>query len=112
MSSWAGRYDSYVAGAIYGASKHAVLALNASINIEEGPNGIRACAICPAEVATTILDSRPVPPSAEERAEMLQPEDLAETVLFVARMPARACLNEILISPTANRSYAVMRGEV
>jgi len=105
IASWAGRYNSYVAGAAYGASKHAVLALNATINIEECRNGIRACAICPAEVATPILDRRPVPVPAEDRAKMLQPEDLAETILYVARMPARACVNEILISPTWNRFY-------
>ncbi len=105
IASWAGRYNSYIAGVAYGASKHAVLALNASLNMEECRHGIRACAICPAEVATPILDKRPVPVSQEERAEMLQPEDLAETVLYVARLPARACVNEILISPTANRFY-------
>jgi NADP-dependent 3-hydroxy acid dehydrogenase YdfG len=105
IASWAGRYSSYVAGAAYGASKHAVLALNATINMEECRNGIRACAICPAEVATPILDRRPVPVPAEERAKMLQPEDLAETILYVARMPPRACVNEILISPTWNRFF-------
>ena len=105
ISSWAGRYNSYIAGAAYGASKHAVLALNANLNMEECRHGIRACAICPAEVATPILDKRPVPVGQEERAKMLQPEDLAETVLYVARLPARACVNEILISPTANRFY-------
>jgi len=105
ISSWAGRYEAYLAGAAYSATKHAVLSLNASLNMEECLNGIRACAICPAEVATPILDRRPVPVTAKERARMLQPEDLAETVLYVARMPARACVNEILISPTWNRFY-------
>ncbi len=105
IASWAGRYNSYVAGVAYGASKHAVLALNASLNMEECRHGIRACAICPAEVATPILDKRPVPVSQDERTKMLQPEDLAETVLYVARLPARACVNEILISPTANRFF-------
>jgi NADP-dependent 3-hydroxy acid dehydrogenase YdfG len=102
-ASWAGKHNSYIAGVAYGASKHAVVAMNATINIEEGRNGIRACAISPAEVATPILDRRPVPVGPEERAKMLQPEDLAETVLYVARLPARACVNEILISPTHNR---------
>ena len=105
VSSWAGRFDSYVAGVAYGATKKAVVSLNASINMEEGVNGIRACALCPGEVATPILEKRPRPPSAEERARMLQGEDLAETILFLARLPARACVNEILISPTWNRTY-------
>lgn len=103
VSSWAGRYDTYLTGPAYNAAKHALLAMNASLNIEEGQNGIRACAICPGEVATPILDARPVPVSDEDKARMLQQEDLGETILFVARMPARVCLNEILISPTWNR---------
>jgi hypothetical protein len=32
-------------------------------------------------------------------------EDLAETILFVARLPASVCINEILMSPTWNRGY-------
>ncbi|MDP6343619.1 MAG: SDR family NAD(P)-dependent oxidoreductase [Alphaproteobacteria bacterium] len=105
ISSWAGRYNSTVSGPAYGAAKHAMLAMNASLNMEECVNGIRACAICPAEVATPIMDNRPIPPSADDRARMLQPEDLGETILYVARMPAHACVNEILISPTWNRAY-------
>jgi NADP-dependent 3-hydroxy acid dehydrogenase YdfG len=108
ISSWAGRYDSPITGPAYNAAKHGLRAMNATINMDEGPNGIRACAICPAEVATPIMDSRPEPPSAEVRARMLRSEDLGETVLFVARMPAHACVNEILISPTWNRAYPRM----
>lgn len=105
VSSWAGHFVSYIAGAAYGASKTAMLNMNEQINIEEGPNGIRACAICPAEVATPILDKRPVPPPKEVRDRVLQPEDLGETIRFAATMPARVCLNEILISPVFNRTY-------
>lgn len=104
VASWAARFDGYVAGAPYYASKHALLSLNATLNIEEGRHGIRACAICPGEVATPILDKRPVAVSADERAKMLQPEDLAELVVSVARMDPRACVNEILLSPTRSRA--------
>jgi len=105
IASWAGRFPSYVSGPAYSTIKHAVVAMNATINMEECRHGIRACVICPAEVATEILDRRPVPVSAAERAKMLQPEDLGETVRFVAAMPKHVCLNEILISPTWNRNY-------
>jgi len=105
ISSWAGRYASVLTGPAYNATKRAVIALTESINIEECANGIRATSILPGEVATPILDKRPVPPSPEERARMLQAEDLGETILFVAQMPARACVNELIISPTANRFY-------
>src|SRR3989442_8401198 len=105
VSSWAGRYASTLTGPAYNATKQAVLALTESINMEEGANGIRATSILPGEVATPILEKRPVPPPPEERARMLQAEDLGRTVLFIATLPARACVNEILISPTWNRFY-------
>ncbi len=105
ISSWAGKYTSAMAGAAYNGSKAAVVSLTETINMEECANGIRACAICPAEVATPILDRRPVPPSAEERAKMLQPADLGETIRWVAEQPPHVCINEIIISPTWNRLY-------
>jgi NADP-dependent 3-hydroxy acid dehydrogenase YdfG len=36
---------------------------------------------------------------------MLKPEDLGRTIRFVAELPARACVNQIIISPTWNRVY-------
>lgn len=105
VASWASRFDSYVSGAPYTASKRAMLCLNETINMEEGRHGIRACALCPAEVATPLLDNRPIPPTQEDRARMLQPQDLAEAIVYVASLPPRVCINEILISPTWNRNY-------
>ena len=55
--------------------------------------------------ATPLLDKRPVPVTDDDKARMLQAEDLAETILFVARLPASVCINEILMSPTWNRGY-------
>jgi NADP-dependent 3-hydroxy acid dehydrogenase YdfG len=105
ISSWAGRFETYLTGPAYNASKHAMAALTASLNDEECVNGVRACVIYPGEVATPILKNRPKPPSAEEIGRMLQAEDLGRTIRFVAEMPARVCINEILISPTWNRFY-------
>ena len=105
ISSWAGRYVSVLTGPAYAAAKHGLVALSESINQEECAHGIRSCCICPGEVATPILDKRPVPVTAEDRARMLQSEDMADTILFVARMPASVCVNEILMSPTWNRGY-------
>ena len=105
ISSWAGRYASTLTGPGYNATKHAVVALTESINLEECANGIRATSVLPGEVATPILEKRPVPPTPEVRARMLQAEDLGKTLLFVASLPARACVNEIIISPTWNRFY-------
>jgi NADP-dependent 3-hydroxy acid dehydrogenase YdfG len=105
IASWAGRHVLRMPGPAYTAAKHGLVALSESINVEECVNGVRSCCICPADVATPILDARPVPISEEEKAKMLQVRDLAAAVLFVARMPASVCVNEILISPTWNRFY-------
>jgi len=105
ISSWAGRYASLLTGPAYNATKRGVIALTESINIEECINGIRATSVLPGEVATPIMAKRPVPPSAERMAEMVQAEDLGETILYLAKMPPRTCVNELIISPTRNRFY-------
>ena len=102
-SSKAGVNYSPRAGVAYGASKHAVMALNQLINMEEGNNGIRACVLCPGEVETPILDKRPIQVPAEERAKLIQSEDMGEIVVFIMKMPARVTLNEMVISPTYTR---------
>jgi NADP-dependent 3-hydroxy acid dehydrogenase YdfG len=100
ISSWAGKYTLAMEGAAYNGSKHAVVSLTETINMEECVNGIRACALCPAEVATPILDRRPVPPSPAERARMLQADDVAKTICWIAEQPSHLCINEVTISPT------------
>ena len=110
VSSWAGVYVPLLTGPAYTAAKHGLVALSESINQSECMNGIRSCCICPGEVATPILDKRPVPITEEEKAKMLQSEDMGETILYVARMPASVCVNEILISPTWNRLYVANLG--
>lgn len=105
VASWAGRHVSKLTGPAYTATKHAVLALTHSFNMDEFRNGLRACCLSPGEVATPIMKLRPVPPSEDDMARMLQPEDLGRTIAFVASMPPHVCVNEILISPTWNRGF-------
>ena len=45
--------------------------------------GIRATALCPGEVATPILDKRPIPVTAADRARMVQADDCGELVLML-----------------------------
>jgi NADP-dependent 3-hydroxy acid dehydrogenase YdfG len=105
VASWAGRHVSKMPGPAYTTTKHAVLALTHSFNMDECVNGLRACCLSPGEVATPILKLRPVVPTEEEQARMLQSEDLGRTIAFVASLPPRVCVNEILISPTWNRGF-------
>src|SRR6201988_3993704 len=105
VASWAGRHVSKMTGPAYTTTKHAVLALTHSFNMDECVNGLRACCLSPGEVATPILKLRPVVPSEEEQARMLQSEDLGRAIAFIASMPPRVCINEVLISPTHNRGF-------
>lgn len=108
-SSMAGRFVSPLSGPGYTASKHGVVAMSHSINMEECVNGIRSTVVCPGEVATPILDKRPVPVSAEDRAKMVQSRDVGDLILYVAKLPAHVCINEVLITPTWNRGYVAMQ---
>jgi NADP-dependent 3-hydroxy acid dehydrogenase YdfG len=99
ISSIAGRRTiSTLAGSAYCASKHAMSSLGEAINLEEYENGIRCTNICPGEVATEILDARPVPPPMEKRMLMLQPEDIGSAAVMVACLPSRAHVTEIVMT--------------
>ena len=103
VASMAGKRVGYVSGVPYTAAKHGLVAMNETINFEECHNGIRATALSPGEVATEILDKRPVPVTEEARAKMVQSEDMGEIILFLARQPKHVCINELLVTPTWNR---------
>jgi NADP-dependent 3-hydroxy acid dehydrogenase YdfG len=105
VASFAGWHYGYLTGPAYTASKAALMALTHAFNIEEGVNGLRATSLCPGEVATPILQKRPVVPSKEEMARMLQEADMGRTIRFIAEMPAHVCINELVISPVWNRIY-------
>jgi NADP-dependent 3-hydroxy acid dehydrogenase YdfG len=104
-SSMAGRTPSILSGAAYSAAKHGVVAMSHTINMEECINGIRSTVVCPGEVATPILDKRPIPVSKEERARMVQSEDVGDLIRYIACLPPHVVINEVMIAPTWNRGY-------
>jgi serine 3-dehydrogenase (NADP+) len=89
-----------ISGAAYQASKRGMLGMAHAIRVEEKENNIRTCVVCPGIVDTEILEKRPVKPSAEILANALQPEDVAEAVLFAAKLPPRAAVPELQLMPT------------
>lgn len=89
-----------VSGAAYQAGKRGMVGLAHAIRVEEKENKIRTCVVCPGLVETEILEKRPVKPSAETLAQALQPEDVAELVLAVAKLPERAAVPEVQLMPT------------
>lgn len=106
IASMAGKGISFLSGPGYTAAKHGFVALSQSINQENGIHNIRSCCICPGEVATDILKNRPEPVPAEDIERLLQPEDIAAMALFVATLPPRANVTEMLVTPTYMRLLA------
>jgi NAD(P)-dependent dehydrogenase (short-subunit alcohol dehydrogenase family) len=104
-ASMAGRFIGGFPGPLYTAAKHGIVAMSHSINMEECVHGIRSCVFLPGEVATAILDKRPNPVGAEEKARMVQPEDCADLIRYIALMPKRLVMNEVMLGPTWNRAY-------
>ena len=87
-------------GATYQASKAALHAFARGAAFDE-QEGVRFTSIMPGLVDTAILDNRPEPPSAEMRAQMLHPDDVAAACLFAVSLPPRAHVPELTILPTA-----------
>ena len=99
ISSTSGKRAAPLGGVAYNASKFAMAALGTSASEDERENGIRVTTIFPGEVDTPILDSRPVPPSAEHRAKILKPADIADITLAIAKLPPLAHVPELVIKP-------------
>ena len=112
-SSMAGRTPSLLSGPAYSAAKHGVVAMSHTINMEECVNGIRSSVVLPGEVATPILDKRPVPVTKGERAKMAQSEDVGDLIRYIACLPPHIVINEVMINPTWNRGYvaSLQRGK-
>jgi 3-oxoacyl-[acyl-carrier protein] reductase len=84
-------------GAIYSATKHAVMGLSRSLMFEVRKYGIRVIAICPGSVDTEFF--RDI--SSELKNEsMLTSADIADTILYAATLPKNATVNEIELRPS------------
>ena len=89
-----------VSGAAYQASKRGMLGLAHAVRMEERENGIRTCVVCPGLVDSELLRYRPAKPTPELLAKALQPADVAEVILAVAKLPPHACVPELAVVPT------------
>jgi NAD(P)-dependent dehydrogenase (short-subunit alcohol dehydrogenase family) len=95
----AAKQASAKAGPAYVMSKFGLVGLTQSINAEERPNGIRACAILPGDIDTPLLDKRPAPPDAAARAKMMRAEDVADCAVFCINLPEHVVIEEMLVRP-------------
>jgi NADP-dependent 3-hydroxy acid dehydrogenase YdfG len=100
VNSTSGKRSGPLGGASYNAAKFGLAALGICLAAEEKDNNIRVCNIFPGEIDTPILEHRPTPVTAEHRAKILRPEDVAAAILFIAALPPRVSVPELIIKPT------------
>ncbi|EWS80157.1 SDR family oxidoreductase [Brachybacterium phenoliresistens] len=101
VSSYAGWSFQPGAGVAYSASKTALGSLVRTLNQQEAAHGVRACHLCPGDVATDFLEQRPEVPGEAARAVMLSPEDIGRAIGFVLDAPAHVRVDELVISPVS-----------
>ena len=99
IGSTAGVRVGKLGGVAYSAAKFAMSALGTGAANEVAADGVRVTTIQPGEVNTPLLDKRANPPGADHRAKILQPEDVGRLVVFIAALPPRAHVPEVIIKP-------------
>lgn len=97
--SVAGLQHMKLAGLAYTASKCAQSSLGKFANLEALEDGVAITNLYPGEANTPILDKRPVPPPQGKREKMIYPEDVGAMCVAIAKLPARATVPEIVITP-------------
>ncbi|HTR81000.1 MAG TPA: SDR family NAD(P)-dependent oxidoreductase [Bacteroidota bacterium] len=93
IASLAGK-NSFVGGATYSATKWGLIGFSRSLMLEVREYNIRVVTICPGSVNTSFSDH------SKDSSQIIQPQDVADTVLFALSMPVRSNVSEIDIRPT------------
>lgn len=97
ISSLAGK-NSFAGGAMYSASKHAVIGFTKSLMLEVREYNIRTAVICPGSVESDF--GRDAHNDPRSKGAILKPEDVADVVAAVIKLPVRALMSEIDLRPT------------
>jgi clavulanate-9-aldehyde reducatase len=106
ISSVAGRRAD-AGAAVYNMTKFGVHAFSEALRQEALHTGVRVTIVAPGFVETELQghNVNPVVQQALDRAreqigDVLQPEDIADAILYAVTRPPHVCLNEVLVRPT------------
>lgn len=88
---------------IYTASKFAVQAFVHTVRRQMAPHGIRIGAVLPGPVVTALLDDWPKAKMDEALANgsLMQPKEVAESVLFMLTRPSGVVVRDLVILPNS-----------
>ncbi len=89
---------------VYSASKFFVEATLQSLRLETAGKGLRVTSVQPGNVATDLLgmstDAEAIKKYGEPSgAQILDPEDVANSIVYALKQPAHVAVNEVLIEP-------------
>ncbi|HEY9727037.1 MAG TPA: SDR family oxidoreductase [Chroococcales cyanobacterium] len=84
----------------YNVSKAGLIALSKTLAAEERSHGIRVVTICPGAVNTPLWDTDTVQVDLN-RAAMLTPEIVAQSILHAALLPEQAVIDSVTLMPSA-----------
>jgi NADP-dependent 3-hydroxy acid dehydrogenase YdfG len=102
ISSVAGRKVASPGAGVYAATKHAVNAFSEALRQELGGRHVRVGLVEPGLVRSEMTEHSGAAADAEERFELglMEPEDIADAVVYMVTRPRRAAVNEMLVRPT------------
>jgi NADP-dependent 3-hydroxy acid dehydrogenase YdfG len=97
MSSLGARLE--LPGSLYSVTKHAVTAMGASLRLDLNGTGVRVTVIEPGHVDTGFFTKGSPETAPTFRA--LDPENVADAIMYAVSQPPHVDVNEILVRPTA-----------
>lgn len=105
ICSTAGK-ETYANGNVYCATKHAVDSLSKAMRIDMLPYNIKVTNVCPGAVETefSLVRFKDDAERAAKTYEGMKPltgEDIANVISFVVTLPEHVCINDLVITPTA-----------
>lgn len=116
IDSTAGK-EVYPNGNVYCASKHAVDAISKSMRIDLVSHGIKVTNLCPGMVETEFSIVR-FHGDAEKASkvyngfDVLKAEDVADTLYYVSTLPKHVCINDLVITCTAQANSTTVHKEL
>lgn len=94
-----GAYRASPGVSLYAASKFGVRALSEALIEEYRNSNIRLTSVSPGPIDTNIWSHKLEPPSAERRALMLRPSDIADIFMFLLERPRHMHIPDITVTP-------------
>ena len=95
-------FKGYPNQSAYTAAKHGVMGLTKSLAVELQTHGIRVSAVLPGGVDTDMV--RAARPDLDPSV-LLQPEDVAQTVMYLLSLSDRAAIDQIYIRRRGSQPF-------